>query len=305
MSVKLVNDETFTLEDLRSWDRPGIWLAVLGHPIKHSLSPHMHNAALEELAKSDASYEQWQYTRFDIPVENLEEALGLLHEKRFRGVNLTIPHKVEALKYVADMDPDAAAIGAINTLFWKDSGYYGYNTDGYGVETAIARNLNVSLLDKPVVLLGAGGAGRAAAVQCLSRDCQALWIGNRSSARLDALVQDIRKLYPKAEIYPFLFESDPQLPESALIINATSTGLKAEDRLPMDMSGFAPDSVFFDMIYNPPETIMMRALKAQGVAACNGLDMLVYQGARALEIWTGRDQVPEKAMRSAALGGKS
>lgn len=303
MSVKPANDLTYTLDDLREWDRSGTWLAVLGHPIHHSLSPHMHNAALEVMSGEDQRYADWKYIRVDVPVEDLSEALELLHAKQFKGVNLTIPHKVEALNWIHAIDADARSIGAVNTLLWSDAGYYGFNTDGYGMETAILRNLETSLVDLPIVLLGAGGAARAAAVQCIIRGCREIWIGNRSKGRLDSLVSDLSEIYSDVTIHPFAFEDGQRtLPTNALVINATSTGLKEDDSLPFDVSCFSAKSVFFDMIYNPSETIMMQAFASQGAQVCNGLDMLVYQGARALEIWSGRDMVPEDAMREAALG---
>ena len=305
MSASQTNETVYTLDDLCSWDRSGTWLAVLGHPIVHSLSPHMHNAALKEIADEDLKYADWTYVKFDIPVEDLEEALGLLHEKQFRGVNLTIPHKVKVLDCIDDVDAAARAIGAVNTLYWTEAGYRGYNTDGYGVETAIQRNLGASLSEKPVIMLGAGGASRAAVVQCFLKGCKQLWLGNRSKGRLDDLIADVKSFYPNADLRGFLFEDAPvDLPKDALIINATSSGLKPDDAVPLDMAALSADSLLFDMIYNPPETVSMKAAAARGMRVANGLDMLIFQGARSLEIWTGREFVPEDAMRTAALAAK-
>src|SRR5690606_17802602 len=109
-------DPVFTLRDLETWARPGTSLAVLGHPIKHSISPAMHNAALSDLAARDPAYSDWRYFRFDIPPEDLARALELLHAKRFLGINLTVPHKVIAVDQVARIDPAAKPVGAVNTL---------------------------------------------------------------------------------------------------------------------------------------------------------------------------------------------
>lgn len=304
--MRTANDHTYSLDDLKSWNAQGEWLAVLGYPIRHSLSPHMHNAALDTMSLEEAVYRNWQYVRFEIPVEQLEEALQLLHKHKFRGVNLTIPHKVEALKYIYALDGHAEALGAVNTLKWEQTGYCGYNTDGYGMETAISRNLDVSLHAMPVVLLGAGGASRAAAIQCLEKGCPELWIGNRSRARLDALLASVKQAYPDAPVKGFLFEEGVSfLPKTALLINATSSGLKPDDRAPVDFAYFSTESVLFDMIYNPETTVSMKAALGAGMRACNGLDMLIYQGARALEIWTGRSAIPAGSMRAAATASLS
>lgn len=294
-----MSEPIYTLEDLRDWEQSGTWLAVLGHPIRHSLSPAMHHAALQEMALTEPSLGNWNYARFDIRVEDLGEALGLLHQNHFLGLNLTIPHKVEAFQYVQRCEPLAERMRAMNTLMWTPEGYRGYNTDGYGLEAAIQRNLGLELADKEVVLLGAGGAARAAAVQILERGCRSLWIGNRSQGRLEAVVDSLTAHYTDAQIRGFLFSALPvTLPGDALIIQATASGLKETDAAPMELGVFGPDSALFDMVYNPPETVTMRAARAQGMAVANGLDMLVFQGARALELWTGK-KVPSDCMRSA------
>ena len=299
-----MTSEVYTIEDLKAWDRPGTWLAVLGKPIHHSLSPAMHQAALRHMAQEHPEFNDWTYTRFEIAVENLAEALALLHQHRFLGVNLTIPHKVEALKAVTEREESVDHMGAINTLSWQPNGYRGYNTDGFGMERAIALNLGVRLDEKPVIILGAGGAARAAAVQCLERGCSELWVGNRTQGRLEALVDDMAPLYPNAEIRGFRFGFVPQsLPKGALIIQATASGLKEGDELPLSFECFDESAVLFDMIYNPSVTISMQAAQAVGMRVANGLDMLVYQGARALEIWTQFD-VPAAVMRTALLNYK-
>ena len=117
-------DPVFTLADLETWSFPGTALAVLGHPIKHSISPVMHNAALAELARSDKRYASWKYFRFDIPPEDLPRALELLRGKNFRGLNLTVPHKVIAFDLIAAIDPAAKPIGAVNTLLATDQGWH-------------------------------------------------------------------------------------------------------------------------------------------------------------------------------------
>ncbi len=286
-----------TLASLEIWNRPGTHFAVLGHPIAHSLSPLMHNAALAEMAARDPRYRDWRYHRFDIAPADLPRALELFHEKKFRGLNLTVPHKIIAFECVADIDPAARPIGAVNTLSWTPRGWHGFNTDGYGLATAIGETLNLDLAGAHILLLGAGGAARGAAVECLRRRCASLVIANRTRANLDALLAALRPL--AADIPLAAFHSAFRIPHSALIINATSSGLKPGDPSPLDLAALSvsPAGVF-DMIYNPPQTPLLAQAAALGIPRANGLAMLIHQGARALEIWTG-GPVPVEAMRRA------
>src|ERR1051326_6698451 len=159
------SDPVPSLRDLETWSRSGVSLAVLGHPIKHSISPPMHNAALAELAHGDARFASWKYFRFDIPPPDLSRALEVLHAKKFRGVNLTVPHKVLAFDRVAEVDDAARPVGAVNTLRWSERGWQGFNTDGYGLSAAVRETLQRDLVGAHVILLGAGGAARGAAVE--------------------------------------------------------------------------------------------------------------------------------------------
>src|SRR2546423_1496824 len=140
-----MSDPVLTLADLAGWSRPGTSLAVLGHPIKHSLSPPMHNGALAERARHDARFADWNYFRFEIRPEDLPQALELLQAKAFHGVNLTVPHKVIAFDRVAAIDPAARPVGAVNTLLRTDRGWRGFNTDGYGLTAALRETLSLDL----------------------------------------------------------------------------------------------------------------------------------------------------------------
>ncbi|MEO6567457.1 MAG: shikimate dehydrogenase, partial [Opitutaceae bacterium] len=220
-------DPVLTLRDLERWVRPGVSLAVLGHPIKHSISPPMHNAALAELARRDARFAEWKYFRFEIRPEDLPHALELLHAKKFRGVNLTVPHKVIAFDRIAQVDPAAQPVGAVNTLLWNEGGWHGFNTDGYGLATAIHETLGLTLSGTPVILLGAGGAARGAAVECLQHHCTSLHIGNRTRENLDALIQLLTPLASGIPLYPFsLSEPPPTFPTGAIFVQATTVGMQ-------------------------------------------------------------------------------
>ncbi len=281
-------DPVLTLRDLECWSRAGTSLAVLGHPIKHSISPAMHNAALAALARTDARFADWEYFRFEVHPDDLPRALELLHAKRFRGVNLTVPHKIIAFDRVAEIDAAARPVGAVNTLRWSERGWRGFNTDGYGLAAAVRETLALDLAGAHVILLGAGGAARGAAVECLQRGCRSLAIANRTRANLDALLATLAPVAGAIPVRGFAPEAPPaDLPAAALVINATSAGLRETDPLPLDLGALPRPVAVFDMIYNPPQTPLLRAAAALGLPFANGLGMLVHQGAKALEIWSG------------------
>jgi shikimate dehydrogenase len=286
--LKIENSPVLSLADLAAWSRPGTSLAVLGHPIKHSISPAMHNAALARLAAADGRFADWQYFRFEVHPDDLPRALELLREKQFRGVNLTVPHKIIAFDRVAEIDPAARPVGAVNTLLRTDAGWRGHNTDGYGLAAAVRENLGCDLAGAHIILLGAGGAARGAAVECLQRGCASLAIANRTRANLDALLATLAPLAGRIPVRGFAPDAIPaDLPAGALVINATSAGLKPTDPLPIELTALPRPAAVFDMIYNPPQTALLRAAAGLGLPHAHGLAMLVHQGAKALEIWSG------------------
>jgi len=280
-----------TLNDLASWSFSGTALAVLGHPIAHSLSPPMHNAALAELAKRDARFRDWRYFRFDVTPDDLPRALQLLHEKKFFGLNLTVPHKIIAFDLIADTDPAARPIGAVNTLVRTGRGWHGHNTDGYGLATAVRETLGRDLAGANIVLLGAGGAARGAAVECLQQGCAALWIHNRTQKKiteLSVLLAGISEISGKIPVHELTPDSSfARVPADALVINATSLGLHPDDPSPFDLEKLTQPAGVYDMIYNPPETALLAQAWELKIPRANGLSMLVHQGAKSLEIWTG------------------
>ena len=283
-------DPVFTLRDLESWSRAGTSLAVLGHPIKHSISPPMHNAALAQLARTNAHFGDWKYFRFEIHPDDLPRALELLHAKRFSGVNLTVPHKIIAFDRVAEVDAAARPVGAVNTLLWSERGWRGFNTDGYGLATAVRETLGRDLAGADVILLGAGGAARGAAVECLQRGCASLTVVNRTRENLEKFLTELAVLangIPLHGTTPAGLPAEALAKKGTLVINATSAGLRADDVAPIDLAALPHPAGVYDMIYNPPKTALLRAAAKLGVPHANGLAMLVHQGAKSLEIWSG------------------
>ena len=238
----------------------------------------MHAAALAELAASDPRFSDWTYAAFDVPPERLADALRLLHERGFLGVNLTVPHKVLAVAMTREMDPAARSAGAVNTLRRSGDGWSGFNTDGYGLASGIREDLGRELGGQPVVILGAGGAARGAAAECLRAGCAALWIVNRTRANANALVEQIGPLAGAIPVHVASGLPGAVIPRGAIVINATSAGLAPSDPPPIDLGTVAGIAAVYDMIYNPAETRLLAAARALGLPSANGLGMLVPPG---------------------------
>ena len=259
-------EKVFTLADLRAWTRAEPSFAVLGRPIAHSLSPKMHNAALDAAARERSAPElaARRYFRFEIAPEELGEALPLFFEENFLGLNLTIPHKVEALPLLKKISPEAAGIGAANTLARDDAlgGWRGENTDGSGFARAAEMSLGVKLAGTRVVLLGAGGAARAIAATALAQGCAELTIVNRSRDRAEALV---RALSGEAT-----FQSLRENPSKEISLNQASPSDKnvaspkiSLNRIPAsDKNVASPKSGFPKISVLPPDEI--RDFRAEG-----------------------------------------
>jgi len=295
-------EPVYTLAEVRTAKFARVPLGVLGHPIAHSLSPRMHNAALAALAIDQPSFAGWRYEKFEVAPAALPEALALFADRGFLGLNLTVPHKVLAVAEIAEVDPAAQAAGAVNTLLRTAAGWKGFNTDGYGLAMGVRENLGYDFTGRPVILLGAGGAARGAAVECLQHGCASLAIGNRTAATREALLADLRALSGSIPLRGFDPAEPPlDLPVGALVINATSAGLKLGEPPPIDLTRLMGPIGLYDMIYNPPETALLLAAQRLGLPSANGRSMLVHQGARALEIWSGVAAAVTAPVMAAAL----
>lgn len=273
------------------------YFAVFGKPIAHSLSPVMQNAALAEIAKTDGGFRGSKYFAFEVAPENLADALDALYEKNFCGINLTIPHKEVVMKIIRDFDPPAAKTGACNTLLKTPRGWKGFNTDGFGLITAIETSLGRKVAGANVVIIGAGGAARAAAFALSAHGCASLSLVNRSAERLEKLAADLRGAGYGCATHKLgeVFDS----PASPVIVNATSLGLKEGDEACIDFSMFPTDGVFFDMPYAKGRiTASVAAARERGMRAGDGLPMLAWQGAKSLSIWTGKPLLGELMLQT-------
>lgn len=284
--------------------------AVYGHPVRHSASPAMHNAGLAALGLD------WRYVAFDVHPDQLREAIAGARAMKFIGLNLTVPHKLLAVELVDELDETARTWGAVNTIrfegrdasgnwrplaqlppdFAGEIRTHGFNTDADAIIRSLREDLDLEPRGARVVLLGAGGAGRVAALRLAAEGVSELFLVNRSPSKAEELRAEMARRFPavKATVgYPSDRRAD-------LLLNATSLGLKEGDGSPLDEAAFPADGApkMYDMIYRPAETPFLRRAREAGCATANGLGMLLYQGATALEIWTGRD-APVAVMRAA------
>ena len=276
----------------------------------------MQNAGIAELGLP------WRYLAFDVPPEKLGEAIKGAAAMRFIGLNLTVPHKLLALDLVDELDETARMWGAVNTIRFeaKDaSGDWrplrdvpaetvdairtvGFNTDADAIVRSLREDLGYEPRGGNILVLGAGGAGSVAALRLAADGAGRLWLVNRTAAKAMAVAEDIRKRFPGVAVslgYPD--------GEVDLVLNATSLGLKPTDALPLDLGAFPLTRARFayDMIYRPSETPFLKHAREAGLKTANGLGMLLYQGAKALEIWSGRPapiDVMRQALRTAIYG---
>jgi shikimate dehydrogenase len=261
-------------------------LGVLGWPVAHSRSPAMHNAALAELGLG----ETWRYQHLPVPPALLTETVRALPWSGFAGANVTIPHKEAALA-LADTASDAArAIGAANTLaFGADGAIDADNTDAPGLLDALPE----SPAGRSALVLGAGGSARAAVWALLHAGAADVAVWNRTPERAVALARDLGAR-----------AVDRHAPAD-LLVNCTSVGLRPGaglDDLPLDERDLAAHGIVVDLVYAPGETPLAAAARRAGATVVDGLEVLVRQGARSLERWTGRP-APVEVMRRAARGG--
>jgi shikimate dehydrogenase len=258
-------------------------LAVLGHPVGHSRSPAMHNAALAELGLAG----EWIYEAIDVAPDEFEHRVREMPGEGFAGANVTVPHKGAALSLADSLAETAREIGAANTLSFEAGEIRADNTDAQGLLDA----LPAPVTGKRALVLGAGGAARAA-VWALVREGAEVAVWNRTALRAEHLC---------AELGGALATS-PDQDAYELIVNTTAAGLRGEDplaELPLDPAGFAPGQMVVDLVYGEQPSPLLVAAEAAGAVVVDGIEVLVRQGALSLRIWTGREP-PLATMRAAA-----
>ncbi len=288
-------DSTLTLADIRQREFPARSLGVLGDPIAHSLSPTMHNAAIAAGSAQHPELKGLNYYRLHIKPDELAEALNVLKAKGFIGLNLTVPHKIAALKLVSNLSTEARAAESVNTLTLTPQGWAGDTTDGQGFIAAYEEKSGEKIAGKEVILLGAGGAARAVAVACLNAQCQSLFITNRDATKAQALVAALKD--PRAQCGEL-----KSVGSKAVIINCTTLGLSPTDESPLAEKFLQSGQFVFDTTYGSHQSKLLQLAQAHGVAHCDGRPMLRWQGAVAFKLWTGI--TPPAAPMRQAIGEK-
>jgi shikimate dehydrogenase len=264
------------------------FMALIGDPVAHSVSPAMHNAAFQALGLN------YVYLAFHVPPAALSQGITVIRGPMFRGANITIPHKTAVLPLLDDIDPHAKRIGAVNTIVNDNGKLIGQNTDTPGFLAAL-RSSGFEPKGEKVAVLGSGGAARA--IVFALRDAGAtVAIVNRSPEAAITLAQETG-----ASAFE-LSESGLRsaMEGSSLFVNATNVGMSPDvNSSPLPAHFLTPGLVVFDTVYRPRQTKLLKETEAAGCKAIGGLEMLVEQGALAFELWTG-EIAPRQVMRQAA-----
>ena len=276
-------------------------VGIIGYPIRHSASPAFQNAALAHCG-IDATFTAWE-----VAPEDLVKWVWGQDRADLLGFGVTVPHKTEIIKQLDHVDDDAAAIGAVNTVVVTDKReLVGYNTDTYGFLNALQQDGDFDVRGRDVLVLGAGGVSRAACGVLLREGVASLTLANRTVSRAEALLADLDHhdvpvqtvALDKTAIADALRGCGPV----DLIVNCTSLGMlhgPAEGASPIAAELIPPDAFVYDLVYNPPVTPLMQLAKSVGAGTLNGLPMLVYQGAKGFQLWTGIE-APVDVMMAAA-----
>ena len=271
--------------------------AVIGNPVAHSLSPRIQNAAFQHLKLN------YVYVAFNVSRKNLESALQGIRALGIHGINVTMPLKTQILPHLDMLDPNAERIGAVNTVLNKEGILIGYNTDAFGSASAL-REHNEYPRNKRLVILGSGGAARAVSF-ALAKDSIQTVILNRTVEKARVLAEELKKLFGEKIRYAKLNQRNlkKEVKDADILINATPIGMyPSANKTPVNQELLRTGLTVFDLVYNPPETRLLREAKAVGAPTIGGAVMLVHQAAASFEIWTGK-KAPIGVMMKACQEG--
>ena len=263
---------------------------LIGHPVEHSFSPPMHNAAFNALNMD------WTYVAFDVEPSNLKSAIDGARSLNIKGLNVTIPHKIEVMKYLDEIDEVARLIGAVNTIDFRNM--KGYNTDGIGAVKAIEEV--TSIKNKNVVVAGAGGASRAISFYIAKYGAESITILNRNVDKASNLAKDINLI---DDVKPdSISQINDYVREADILIDTTPVGMhpNVDADAIVGADDMHEDLVVFDAVYNPNETALIKQAIKANAKPVYGIKMLLYQGAESFKIWTGQNppvDVMEDALR--------
>ena len=256
-------------------------VALIGHPVEHSFSPPMHNAAFQKLDMD------WAYVAFDVNPNNLKSAVEGAKALNIKGFNVTIPHKIDVMEFLDEIDEVADLIGAVNTIDFKSM--KGYNTDGIGAVKAIEEVTPIK--NRNVVVAGAGGASRAISFYIAKYGAESLTILNRNVEKAQNLAGDVMDSGLIGEVKSdSISKIGDYVDEVDILVDTTPIGMHphVNDAAIVEAGQMHEDLVVFDAVYNPNETVWIKEAVKAGAKPVYGIKMLLYQGAESFEIWTGK-----------------
>ena len=267
--------------------------AVIGDPIDHSLSPNIHSAAFRETGLDSS------YIAYRIPKGELKEGIEGLKKIKIYGFNITIPHKIEMIKYLDTMDESCSLIGAVNMVTNKDGILKGYNTDMDGFLEPFKKK-KLSITNTKVLLIGSGGAARAIVAAFAKEKAKSITIANRTLDNANTLSVFSKKIGLNSNAIK-IEDVKNTVKNYDIIVNATSVGLRNEPSV-ISLEGISEKTIVYDIVYMPMNTDFIKKAKEKNAIVIYGYEMLLGQAARAFEIWHGME-APYNAMKKALLGG--
>ncbi|ATH92475.1 shikimate dehydrogenase [Bacillus glycinifermentans] len=269
---------------------------LIGNPVAHSMSPDIHNAALKDLSLDG------YYHAFRVETDDLEDAVKGMRALGIQGFNVTVPHKVEIMKYLDRIDESAKVLGAVNTVRREKEQLVGYNTDGEGFLKSLKQSLDQPVSELSILIIGAGGAARAIFTTLAAGKPKRLDVANRTPEKAEAFIH----LYDGTKAMA-LSEAEDDLSVYDVLIQTTSVGMHPHvDDVPLSLARAKETCLVCDIIYNPLKTALLKEAEAKGLKTLNGVGMFIGQAALSFELWTGREPDMEK-MKSIVLrklGGK-
>ena len=254
---------------------------LIGNPIKHSISPFIHKTFFKDMKKYDSFYEAILLTDLN------KQVVEKFFNKKIKGINITLPYKIDIIKYLHKIDNDALMIGAINTLKYSIDGYIGYNTDINGMEDTFIEN-KINIQNKNVLILGAGGSGYTASFMAIKNNAKSIIIANRTKENSKKLKKHILNYYENVNIYVTSLEDLNNIEDVDIVINTTTLGFGQNiDKSPLEDIFFKNNNLefVFDIIYTPFKTKLLELANNNNVKNSNGFSMLIYQALKAQEIW--------------------
>ena len=274
-------------------------LGIIGYPLGHSISAVIQKAGLESIGLKGS------YDVMETPPEDLINRIKYIKANGYNGFNVTIPLKVPMSLFLEDIDDYANIAGCVNTVkVMEDKSFYGYNTDIYGFKKAIPQDFDLN--SKNASILGTGGASRAAVVGLAERGVKEIDFYTRNIINSRQTLDYVRAKFPEITFNVYQIQNIRSLEHTSIIVNATPIGMKGfmADQMPLeraDLDKLNPEkTIVYDIVYNPVKTVLIQEAQKRGLKTIGGLDMLIYQAERAIEIWTG--QSPDtKIMKIAVL----